>query len=710
MSKDIYILGVSMSNHDRAAALSKNGRVVGAISEERLDRRKKSEGFYHNSPKDIVLPPLASITYVLEKESITLADVDLIVCGRSINLCKETLLKYLPVDRSKVIEPPIPSHHLAHAYSAFGTSPFKESAVLVIDEQGHHLEDGSYEKISMYEGSNSKLKLIQSIKGTNSNISLGMFYDAFAALVGLSEAGMPAAGKLMGLAPYGKKREEWGELIELIEDSVNIDLYRLDKFFSHLLPLQNEKIVINHLEDLLKKYKPVNWNSQLGFDLAYKAQEELERAILYISGELFKKTNYKTLSYAGGVALNCTTNQKILEGGWEDIYVHPASTDDGVAVGLTMYGWLEYYNKEREDYADFNPFLGKKYDENTIEEAFEEYGLNPFSKVINSSELGAELLSEGKIICWFQGGSEWGPRALGARSIIADPTQQNITDKINSKIKFREAFRPFGISVLEEELSHYVMDALVPKSLSPYMLSVAQVKEKSLESVRHVDHSIRYQTVSKSLQPTYYNLIHHFGKKSGTFAVLNTSFNLLGEPLVETPEDAVRQFLLSGADALIINNYVIELNHIPKSTLERSKKKAFEKSNINPLKVALSLEAADFSTEAINYLNEYPINLDKADSTTLIRYESLLLRYAINNNDHESALLHIEKLMEYMNYPSESHSIINILKEGNYQKYSEVVDLLSNVANMKNAAIFFSNLLKLDNPKGISEVVTIGNE
>src|SRR5215207_569149 len=235
MSKSVYVLGVSMSNHDRSACLLENGVLCCAIAEERLDRRKRSEGFYRSYNRGTVVPPLASIRYVLGEQGITLDDVDLVVCGRSMRPCRDSLLEYLPVPEGRVAEPSLPGHHLAHAYSAYATSPFEETAVLVIDEQGHHSRDGRFEKCSWFEGSTGPLAVLRRFEGTAEDLSLGMFYNVFAAFTGLSEAGQPAAGKLMGLAPLGSERPDWARLIELdAGGDTRIPLAEFEELFAHV--------------------------------------------------------------------------------------------------------------------------------------------------------------------------------------------------------------------------------------------------------------------------------------------------------------------------------------------------------------------------------------------------------------------------------------------------------------------------------------------
>lgn len=686
-----------MSNHDRAACLLKNGHVQAAIAEERLDRRKKSEGFYSGQHREIVLPPLASITYVLHKEGISLNDIDLLVCGRSIKMCKNELLKYVPIDPKKVIEIPLPGHHLSHAYSAYGTCPFDETAVLVIDEQGHHTNEQSFEKCTWFEGRSDKLTKIKSFFGTKNDLSLGMFYDAFAALTGLSEAGKPSAGKLMGLAPFGKERPDWPELISCKDGNTFISLERLDDFFGHILPVRNgmENINVQHLDDLLLKYIPVSWDTTLAQDLAYKAQKELEKAVLHIAAELYKHTTAQTLSYAGGVALNCTTNAKLKQVGWRDVYIHPAATDDGAAVGLAMYGWIEILNQRRKPIPRFYPFTGIKYKESEIQDALKKYDLEVYVQSVKPEEKGAEILASGKVVCWFQGESEWGPRALGARSILADPTLPGIKQKIN-KIKLREPFRPFGISGTPDGIDELIDISETPDSLSPYMLSLGIIKDDRLKEMKHVDGTIRYQTVYKDIQPVYYNLIENFGAIKGVYAILNTSFNVMGEPLVESPEDAVRQFLLSGADVLIIENHMIELARVPEDVISKCVEQAKMETPHDPLQVALSMEAAGYPEEALRFFIDSGEKQSRnifQGSNQLRQYHAFMMRQAIRLNDQKQAKYHAIQILKYSAFPTETGQAAQWMSKSLDDDLQLVGQVIGHIAPSGAAFRYFQSIL-----------------
>nr|UXE45384.1 hypothetical protein Hi04_10k_c4711_00030 [uncultured bacterium] len=659
MSRDCYVLGVSMSRHDRSACLMKNGAVIGAIAEERLDRRKRSLGKYGHAAGRIVLPPLAAITYVLRQAAIDLADLDLVVCGRSMVLCRDALLSYLPVAPDRVIEPPMPGHHVAHAYSAYGTSPFSHAAVLVIDEQGHHLDD-QFEKCAWFEGSTGPLRLMRRFLGGGDDLSLGMFYNAFAFVTGLSEAGMPAAGKLMGLAAFGKAHPEWPSLIDLDDETgdARVSLARLDAFFAQAGVLHRHgmaDVTVRQMDDLAK-YAPVGWSSALAADLARKAEDELERAVLHIARALRRRSPVDTLAYAGGVALNCTTNRRLREAGWADVYVHPAATDDGNALGLALFGWIEALGNARQPHV-FNPFTGRQYGRDAVRQALEAFGLDAYAVEVSPAEAGAERIARGEVVCWFQGGSEWGPRALGARSLIASPLIPGMRDRINQAIKYRESFRPFGISGTGEGLAALVDTAAAPAALAAYMLAVGDVQDDRLAEVRHADGVVRYQVVDAERQPLWHQLIEAFGRRTGVFAIINTSFNTFGEPLVETPMDALRQFLVSEADTLIMETTLVARAEIPAEALHAARARAWAMMPIEPLPAALALAAAGYVDVAVRLLDENGYSEDSATSEgaeALRYYHGLLHRAARRRGDLDAARRHAESVLRWASLSPEA--------------------------------------------------------
>lgn len=659
VGSDVYVLGLSMSRHDRAACLVKNGRVLAAIAEERLDRRKRSLGAFAFRPRGIVVPPLRAMTYVLQEAGIPLERVDLLVCGRSMTSCREAVLESFTLDPARVVEPALPGHHLAHAYSAYATSPFSECAVLVVDEQGHHV-DARFEKCSWFEGDRGPLRPIDAFFGGGDDLSLGMFYNACAAMASLSEADTPSAGKLMGLAAFGQPRPEWPQLLTLgAGGDTRASIQRLDKFFASIgLPrrVPIEAAPLRQLEDL-PFYVPARWDTPLAADLARKAQDELERALLHVAAALRARSSAATLCYAGGVALNCTMNRRLLEAGWQDVYIHPAATDDGNAVGLAMYGWIECLGHERVAIPRFNPFTGRTYPDDSVREAIAAFGLQPFGVDVNASEEAAARAARGEVVCWFDGGSEWGPRALGARSVVASPLIAGIRERINATIKFREPFRPLAISTTEAALTGLVAREEVAASLAPYMLAAGRVLDDRLAPVRHVDGTVRYQIVSAEMQPAWHALIEAFGRRTGVSAVLNTSFNTLGEPLVETPMDAVRQFLLSGADALIAQGICLARADISIDTWQRAAAQAWAATPIDPLAAANSLEDAGYPDAAVQLLDTAGYSEDAAvaaGADACRRYHALRLRAALRREDAQAAQHHANAILTWSALPPEA--------------------------------------------------------
>jgi carbamoyltransferase len=612
-----YVLGVSMSNHDRSACLLRDGEIAGAIAEERLDRRKRSEGFYRAAPRGVVLPPMRAISALLRDNCVTLDGIELIVCGRSMTSCRDQFLAYLPVDPARVVEPPPPSHHIAHGYSAFATSPYESTAVLVIDEQGQWIGD-EFERCTWFESRNGKLRPIQRFRGSATNLSIGMFYNVFAALTGLAEGGRPAPGKLMSLAGIGNVRHEWPELMTLSGNGdAGCDLRVLDEFLGEIAgvpyrPGMNN-IIIENLDELLRKYHPVGWQGQLGADLARKAQDELERAVLHTAGALRQRTDADALAYAGGVALNCSANVRLAEAGWRQVHVHPAATDDGAAVGLALYGWLDVLDmRATHRTAIFDPRTGRAYSSGDVTNALSSYGMKNYARGNAPVDQVADRIVAGRIVCWFAGRSEWGPRALGARSIVANPLEPGITARINRSVKFREPFRPFGISVLSEAADDLLDRRHSPEGLDNYMLGLAQARHPALAAIAHVDGTIRHQLVDQDAQPEWYALIQEVGDRTGFPAVLNTSFNTLGEPLVETPEDAVRQFLLAGADALWIEGDLVVATDVPSDVWTSARTDAWNRSSLDPVSVANALLAADYPDSAKAILDEFGSDDDAA--------------------------------------------------------------------------------------------------
>lgn len=554
--KNIYVLGLCYS-HDASVCLLKNGVPVIAIQKERLSGKK-----HDGSIADIDLRDC--INYCLNAEGINLFQIDLVVensptvmyCKERENILgfkKERLLDKL--DRNKIVQI---SHHLAHAYCAYGLSDFKDCAVMVVDGQGNYKEDitedlseaiirpdyweSSYiERESFYNFSNGKYKVIRKNLSTiHKNFvrlsGLGHLYESVSSYVFKY---MFDAGKLMGLAPYGKKELP----IKMLDIKNNAEVVYYNNWIKKFRHPNREA-------DCLKKYFK-EYSA-----LAFKIQRELERAVLALAKWIKNNTDYDNLAYAGGVALNCSANMKILNNsGFKNVFIAPPASDCGVSVGCAFYGYLNILGKNKKSFS-YLDYLGKIYTESEIITA-----INKNNKTIvfyKSSDVfkeAAKFISDGEIVGWFQEKSELGPRALGNRSILADPRNLEMKDKINLKIKKRESFRPFAPSVLEEK-AHEFFDVVY----SPYMLLTTKVKKgkrRKIPAVVHVDDTSRIQTVNEAQNPRYYALIKEFYALTKIPMVLNTSFNSHG-PIVETPEDALNCFLESGLDTLCMGDYIIK--------------------------------------------------------------------------------------------------------------------------------------------------------
>jgi carbamoyltransferase len=353
-------------------------------------------------------------------------------------------------------------------------------------------------------------------------------------------SGFEDPGKLMGLAPYGRPGIYNFEIFELRDGRAFV---RYDWMSQFDRPCRN--------------YEEFKQNFQYYADIAYWIQREVERAVLYVFNSRYELAPSDCVAYAGGVALNAVANRRILtETKFEDVYIQPAAGDNGLAVGCAYYGWMEVLKRERVLH-NRSMFLGKTYHESAIDEALAQYN-SSLQYCADEDHIGktAELLAEGKIVGWFQGGGEFGPRALGHRSILADPRKPEVRDFINARIKFREDFRPFAPSVLREDAGIF-FDCDYE---SPFMILVAPVKPEwrdVIPSVTHKDQSARIQTVTQISSPKYYQLLCAFKKITGISVLLNTSFNRRGMPIVETPEQAIRFFIDCDLDVLVLDNYLI---------------------------------------------------------------------------------------------------------------------------------------------------------
>ena len=564
MNKPIYILGTGLS-HNGSAVLLKDGKVCVAIEKERITRIK------HDGGNDT-----AAIQYCLDAEKITIDDISLVVQCENFTIPSRDRFK----GKRIFAEKPNPeiitiSHHLAHANSAIGTSPFNECAVMVIDGCGSPLEhflelnpeekhtipeqflatdEMLCEKDSFYYYDGTALKTIykdfspmaESQKGTltlpTTRHSIGGFYATVSHYV---FGNMDDVGKLMGLAPYGKT-----------------GVFDMEAFY-----FENQNLYVNEdwktiLNNPSKGYEYFKAHFSYYADVAKWAQEQVEKAILQCITNRYSLFSHPYLCYSGGVALNAVANAKLQDTQLaQHIYWEPAAADNGLALGCAFYGWLQHLKMPKIPH-DGSTCFGKKYTENEVKQALDEghynnYKISHFQMEDTLLEYCASNINSGKTIAWFHAESEFGPRALGRRSILAHPGIKGIKNHINSTIKFREDFRPFAPAILEEKVSEYFEKG----RNSPYMILVDKTREEFieiLENITHEDGSARVQTVNKQWNERFYKLIEYFEKESGIPILLNTSLNRRGMPMVETPQQAIVLFEETSLDILVLENFVIE--------------------------------------------------------------------------------------------------------------------------------------------------------
>ena len=593
----MYILGISAYYHDSAACLVKDGEIIAAVQEERFTRKKHDDS-----------APINAIRSCLEIGGIRMDDVDLFAFYDKPLLKFERLLesyyehapkglgsfiKAMPVwlkeklflkrelykllkkeaiDPGKVKKTPIlfPEHHLSHAASAFYPSPFEEAALLTLDGVGE------YSTTTLGIGKGNKIEQLSTIDFPH---SLGLLYSAFTYYTGFRVNS--GEYKLMGLSPYGKPKyadKIKEHLIDIKDDgSFNLNM----PYFNYEV---GSKMTNDKFHDLFGRgpRKPESDPEQLDMDLAASVQQVVEEAVMKIGQHLHDQTGMKNLCMAGGVALNCVANGKLLtDGPYDNIWIQPAAGDAGGAVGAALAAWYIHEENERSVVgSDFmkSSLLGPEYGKKDLDELFQTTNAVA-EQEINVAAKTAELISNGKIIGWYQGRMEFGPRALGNRSILADPRDGEMQKKLNLSIKYRESFRPFAPIVKAERVS----DFFEFQDQSPYMLMVAPVKKdrqlnrdlqlsgldrlhqplSDIPAVTHVDYSARIQTVDSKNQKLY-DLLDEFEKITGFPVLINTSFNVRGEPIVNTPMEAYSCFMNTEMDVMVIGDHIFYKEQQPK--------------------------------------------------------------------------------------------------------------------------------------------------
>jgi len=583
----VKILGISAFYHDSAAALIDSGNILAAAQEERFTRKKHDKRF-----------PINSISFILENSNLDINDIDAIVYYENprIKLMRifSSYLSNAPQGKHSFIDAMSEwaggklfikrvirkklgykgkilnvLHHESHASSAFFPSPFESAAFITADGVGE------WQTTSFGIGSSNRIEVLGSV---NFPHSLGLLYSAVTQFLGFKVNS--GEYKIMGLAPYGKPIYAdliLRELIDLKEDGsfkLNIE------YFDFIV---GEKMTNSKWETLFgrKQREPEGDISQDDMDLAASIQDVIDQAMLKFARHVKRQTGEINLCMAGGVALNCVANGKIEKAGlFENIWVQPAAGDSGGALGAALFYWYQILGSNRkisssEDSMN-GAYLGPEYSSSQIKSFLNGFDI-PFEYIDNPMKDAARLLSEGSVIGWFQGRMEFGPRALGARSILGDPRSPEMQRKMNLKIKFRESFRPFAPSILEEHLG----DWFDLKKPSPYMLMVADILNfhrtdtltsdenlfgieklnvirSKVPAVTHVDYSSRIQSVSRETNERYWELIYEFYKITSVPILVNTSFNVRGEPIVCTPEDAYNCFVKTEIDYLFMENFKIK--------------------------------------------------------------------------------------------------------------------------------------------------------
>ncbi len=605
--KDAFILGISCYYHDAAACLVKNGEIVAAAQEERFTRKKHDFDF-----------PSHAIAYCLRQGGITANDLSYVAFYEKplvkFERILETYLAYAPLGiRSFVMAMPLwlkeklwipshireelgyegtllfPEHHESHAASAFFPSPYDRAAFLTMDGVGE------WTTTSYGTGDRNSLRILAELKFPH---SLGLLYSAFTYFTGFKVNS--AEYKVMGLAPYGEPKyvqKIYDHLLDLKEDGS----FRMNmEYFDYCagLTMTNRKF-----DDLFggPPRKQESKLTQREMDLARSLQDVTEEIMLRMSRHVHRETGEENLVLAGGVALNCVGNGRILrEAPFKNIWIQPAAGDAGGALGAALFTWYSYLDNDRraETGRDFQKgsYLGPSYENEEIEGFLKRQGAS--YKRLSRAELinaVAELIAQEKVIGWFQGRMEFGPRALGARSIIGDARSPAMQSVMNLKIKFRESFRPFAPSVMQEKVSEYFQ----LDRESPYMLLVAPVTEhhrmpvtaeqrnlagieklsvarSDIPAVTHVDYSARIQTVDRQDHPVYYDLIDRFYAKTGCPVIINTSFNVRGEPIVCSPEEAYACFMRTKMDYLVMESFLIAKTDQRRVDEDRTWMKEFE--------------------------------------------------------------------------------------------------------------------------------------
>ena len=576
----MYILGISCFYHDGAAALIKDGKIVAAAEQERFSRKKHDFSF-----------PKNAIEYCLREAGITINEVDHVgfyekplvkfdrILSQHLEMWPKSFLPFylaLPswinekLRFRRVLKKNLKAkkdilyipHHLSHAASCFLVSPFEKAAILTVDGVGE------WQTTTFGVGDKNEIKLQKEI---NFPHSLGLLYSAITGYLGFKVNNDEY--KVMGLAPYGSPiyMEKLKKLIDIKDDGsyqLNMDYF----CYHYKMTMANKKFIA----EFGAPRKPESEVTQYHKDLAASLQKLLEEILIKILNHIYSVTGQKNLCIAGGVGLNSVANGKILKNTpFENIYIQPAAGDAGGAIGTAFYIYNSWLKMPRAQ-VQTSAFLGPEFSDEEIQKYLDEKEI-VYEEYNDESELNkkvVQLIFDNKVIGWFQGRMEWGPRALGARSILSNPCNPDMKEILNLKVKHREQFRPFAPVVCADDApAYFECDTPIPLP-SDFMLMVYPIVEATREkipAVTHVDGSGRLQTIRRDQNPRYYDLIKEFGKLSGTPILINTSFNIRGEPIVCTPHDAYRCMMGTGIDCLVAGKFLISRDDNPKDMWDSEK-------------------------------------------------------------------------------------------------------------------------------------------
>ncbi|HRQ39011.1 MAG TPA: carbamoyltransferase [Chloroflexota bacterium] len=590
----MYILGISCFYHDAAAALLHDGQLVAAAEEERFSRQKHDAGFPHQA-----------IAFCLQTAGITAHDLDYVVFYEKPLLKFERILKTqlssfprswrafgeamiawmgdklwvkthiqqnvgVPLEKILFVD-----HHLSHAASAFFASPFREAAVLTIDGVGEWTTAARGRGTAVWDGETGQNSLILSEEQRFPH-SLGLLYSAFTAFLGFHVNS--GEYKVMGMSPYGEPRylDKLDKIFKVYDDGsfwTNMDYFSYhyshtntynQKFIDLFGPprIHSDDFFTTKTNPSIDPNEPQVKQNQHYADIAASIQLVTEEALLKLLRSLHQQTGLPHVCIAGGVGLNSKANGRILkETPFTDVFIQPAAGDSGGALGAALYVYHVLLGQPRRFVQEHN-YWGAAYDDDAIEQAINETGFR-HERIEDEAKLTETAVTDilqGKVIAWFQGRFEWGPRALGSRSIIADPRRAEMKEIINAKIKFREPFRPFAPVIIQKAVADYFeMVRPSDNKMAPFMLTVERFREGPGEQVPAVNHlgTGRLQSVRREWNPRYYDLVYQFGQATGVPILINTSFNLRGEPIVNTPANALKTFGHSDLDTLVMGNYVV---------------------------------------------------------------------------------------------------------------------------------------------------------